>query len=83
MVKNGGRKKEIGRVKVKNEVVKVVYIEMGKMGEKEGLKVKNKARCEVEVKKVSENGRNLMDFCEKLKVLSEVAIEVLEREEGV
>ena len=42
--------------------------EVGKMGEKEGSKIKNKGRCGVKVKKVSEKGRNLMDFGEKLKV---------------
>jgi len=32
------------------------------MGEKEGLKVKNKGRYAVKVKKISKKGRNLMDF---------------------
>ena len=42
--------------------------------------MKNKRRCGVKVKKVSKKGRNLMDFGEKLKVLSEVPMEVLEKE---
>jgi len=62
MVKKYGRKMKIGIVKVKNGVVKVVGMEMGKVGEKEGLKMKNKGRCGIKVKKASEKGRNLMDF---------------------
>ena len=45
----------------------VVGMERGKMGEKEGLKVKNKGRYGVNVKKGSKKGRNLVDFDEKLK----------------
>jgi len=56
------------------------FMKMGKMGGKEGLKMKIKGRCGVKVKKVIEKGRNLMNFVEKLKVLSEVVMEVLERE---
>ena len=55
-------------------------MDMGKMGGKEGLKVKNKGRYGVKVKKISEKERNLMDFDEKLKVSSEVITEVLKRE---
>ena len=58
-------------------------MEIGKMGERKGLKMKNKWRFGVKAKKVSENGRNLMDFAEEMKVLSEVVIEVLERERSV
>jgi len=52
-----------------------------KIGEKERLKIKNKGKCGVKVKKVSEKGTNLIDFGAKLKVLSEVV--VLEREGNV
>jgi len=38
--------------------------------------MKNKSRCGVKMKKVSEKGRNLMEFGEKLKVLSELVMEV-------
>ena len=68
MVKKCGRKMEIGRIKVKGGIVKVVGMEMGKMGEHEGLKMKNKGRCGLKVKKASEKGGNLIDFGEKLKV---------------
>ena len=69
-------KMEIRRIKVKDGVVKVVGMEMGKMGEKEDLKVTNKQRNGVKVKKGSKKGINLMDFDEKLKVLDEVVMEV-------
>ena len=58
---------EFERIKLKNGVVKVVGMELKKMGEKEGLKVKNKGRYGVNVKKGSKKGRNLVDFDEKLK----------------
>ena len=45
--------------------------------------MKTKGRCGVKVKKVSEKGRNFMHFGEKLKVLSKVVMEVLEREWSV
>ena len=38
------------------------------MREIEGLKMKNKGRFVLKVKKVSEKGRNLMDFGEELEV---------------
>ena len=38
MVKKYERKMEIGRIKVENRCVKVVGMEMGKMGENKGLK---------------------------------------------
>ena len=53
MVKNIWKKMEFGRIKVKNGVVKVMGTEMEKMKEKEGLKVKNKGRNRVKVKKGS------------------------------
>jgi len=59
---------KFGRIKVKNGVVKVVCMEMGKMGEKDGLKVKNKERYGVKVMKESRKRRNLVKFGEKLKV---------------
>ena len=43
-------------------------IEMGKIVEKVGLKIKNKGRSGVKVEKVSKKERNLMDFGEELKV---------------
>ena len=64
----------------KNRVLKVVGMEMGKMGEKESLKRKNKGRFGVKVKKVSEKEIHSMDFGEELKVSSEAVMEVLERE---
>ena len=64
MVKKYGTKMEIGRIKVKNRVVKFVDMKMGKMGEKECLKAKNKARYGVKVKKGSKKGRNLLGFGE-------------------
>jgi len=54
--------------------------EDGKIGEKEGLKVKNKGRYRVTVKKGSKKGRNLVDFGKKSKVYGEVFMKVLERE---
>ena len=45
--------------------------------------MKNKGRYGVKVKKVSEKGGNLMDFGEKLKVLSKVVMEVFERQGSV
>ena len=83
MVKKYEGKIEIGRIKVKIRVVKIVVMDMGKMREKEGLKMKNKGRYRVKVKKVSKIGRNLMDFDEKLKVLSELVTEGLEKEGSV
>jgi len=74
---------KIERVKVENGVMKVVGMEIGKIEEKKRLQLKNKERCGVKVKKVSEKGKNLMDFGEKLNVLSEVVMEVLEREGSV
>ena len=68
MAKKYGIKMEVGRVKSENRVLKVVGMEMGKVEENEGLKMKNKRIFGVTVKKVSENGRNLMDFGEELKV---------------
>jgi len=50
------------------------------MGEKEGLKVKNKGRNGAKLKKESENGRNLMNFAKTLTVLGEMLMQVLERE---
>ena len=47
------KKNEIWKNKTKNEVVKVVGIEMEKMEEKKGLKVKNKGRYGLKVKKGS------------------------------
>ena len=64
---------------MKNGAVKVVGKDMEKMGEIEGLKMKNKGRFGVKVKKISEYGR----FGEELKVLNAVAMEVLERERNV
>jgi len=64
MVKKHGRKIEFGRIKVKNGLMKIVDMEMGKMGEKECLKAKNKARYGVKVKKGSKKGRNLLGFGE-------------------
>jgi len=68
MVEKYGRKIEFARIKMKNGVVKVVGMEMRKMEEKEGLKVKNKGRCWVKVKQGSKKRRNLLEFVEKLKV---------------
>ena len=68
VVKKYREKRKLEEYKLKNGVLKVVGIEMGKMGEKEGMKMKNKGRFGVKVKKVSEKGRNLMDFGEELKV---------------
>jgi len=59
---------EFGRIKVKNRVVKVVGMEMGRMEEKEGLKVKNKGRNGLTVKKGSKMRRNFVEFGKKLKV---------------
>ena len=52
---------------MKNGVLKVVGMEMGKTREKEDFKMKNKGSFGVKVKKVSEKGRNLMDSSEELK----------------
>ena len=79
MEKKGNWKSRIS----KNGVVKVVDMEMEKMEGKEGLKMKNKGRFAVKVNKVSEKGRNLTDFGEEWKVLSEVFMEVLERKGSV
>jgi len=53
----------------KNGVVKVVDMEMEKIGEKEGLKVRNKGRYGVKVKKGSKKRRNLVEFSEKRECL--------------
>jgi len=65
VVKKYREKRKLEEYKLKNGVLKVVGIEMGKMGEKEGMKIKSKGRFGVRVKKVSEKGRNLMDFGEE------------------
>jgi len=65
---------------VNSGVLNVVGMEIGKMGEKEGLKIKNKGRFGVEVKKVNEKRRNVINFGEEFKVESEVIMEVLEGE---
>jgi len=49
--------------------VKVVDMEMEKIGEKEGLKVRNKGRYGVKVKKGSKKRRNLVEFSEKRECL--------------
>ena len=67
-MKKYGRKMEFRRIKVKNGVLKVMGMEMGKIGEKEGLNVKNKESYGVKVKNRSKKGRNLVDFGEKLNV---------------
>ena len=41
---------------------------MGKTEKEEGLKMKNKGRFGVKVKKVSKKGRNLTDFGAEVKV---------------
>jgi len=43
---------------VKNGVVKIVGMEMGNMGVKEGLKMENKGTFGAKLKKLSEKGRN-------------------------
>ena len=67
MMSKYGTKMEIGIGKVKNKVMKVMGMEMGKMGEKEILKMKNNGRFG-EVKKVNEKERKLIDFGKELKV---------------
>ena len=62
LVKKYGRKMEVERIKREEWSFEGYGMEMGKMREKEGLKMKNKGRFGVKVKKVIEKGRNLINL---------------------
>ena len=54
---------------MKNGLLKIVGIDMGKMGEKEGLKIKIKGDFGFKMNKVRGKGRSLMDVAEEFEGL--------------